>query len=1194
MLQLVLGGSGSGKTTLLYAKIKERALAGQKSILLVPEQFTASTEQRIYHTLGDAHSGMVESFSFSSLAERVLSSCGGAAIKTLAEAGRAVLVRRAIKEVENRLVYYRKRQMQNAAFCQMVAQTIDELKSAGLDAVQLAHLAEGCGGGRDKMADLALIFAAYEAMLGETELDPTDRVKLAATQLQQACSAGEVPDFLAGRAVFIDEFDTFNAPKKQLLLALFGACESITASLCADGLTLPSAPAAEGVEPHKATFLEDVSLFSGARRVAFDLRTLSRKAGVGIAAPILLQQDLRHANAPALAALEGLLAGKELAAADLAEGTAPTDGSMWASTPTGEANANASVLEGALSTDAVPITLFAAKTREQEAQAMVAQMQQLARSGARYGKMAIVCRNLTPYRTAVQRECRLAGIPLFCDETTTPTFSAPITAIRALLSMVRGIDYTDQMIALAKTGLCATKGKDAAGKTVWVPIPEYQILALENYVYTWSPSRAAWQQPFTRNPEGFGVQPDGAKDAPDGAAPPAETARKAMLAPVQALCDGVRGKTIRADALTKRLYACLQAFGAEQQQAQQVAAVRAVRGIPAAEAAAREWNVVMDLLDQMVRLLGEEEVTLAEYTELFLMLMHTSDLGHIPQNIDAVIFTSAGKMRLDAPEHVFVLGLAEGEFPAPPHAQGLLTDADRDALMAQQIELPDCFENKMVREDVSFYKAMTAPAHSLWLSWPEGLAMPLTSALAPLLAQVPHQNAAVDLWQSTTTPAAAIDRLGSLWGEDSVQAASLAAALHTEAAATDAPWGAALARFDEVAADLPKQLHQPAQVAQLLGDAIAISPSRVEQYYTCQYKYFLQYLLRLRPRQKAELSPSQSGSLMHWVLEQALTAEPTPYDAYKQPSFVALDASGLKTLAEQLVDAYHALYMPEESVRFAYLLTRLKKSMAALLSYVQAERKQSTFETAACEAKIGTDAFPARSYTLGDGKSVSLVGIIDRIDTWQAEDGVLWMRVVDYKTGAKSFHLKEVYDGLDCQMLLYLFAALKQWNPQNTAVRKAAGVQYLLADPAPQVQPRDAAQQVQRPELDGLLRDDEGVLKASDANLTGEYLPFALKNGKVDPRTQKASLADDAKMRRIEAHLDDIVVKMAQGLYAGDIKAEPLCPTAGRTPCQWCEYRTVCGHEDGKGERGLSAAADPFAPPEEAKTNDTTPAKEGE
>ena len=57
MLKLVLGGSGSGKTTLLYSRIRARAEAGRRSILLVPEQFTSSTEGRIYRELGDALSG---------------------------------------------------------------------------------------------------------------------------------------------------------------------------------------------------------------------------------------------------------------------------------------------------------------------------------------------------------------------------------------------------------------------------------------------------------------------------------------------------------------------------------------------------------------------------------------------------------------------------------------------------------------------------------------------------------------------------------------------------------------------------------------------------------------------------------------------------------------------------------------------------------------------------------------------------------------------------------------------------------------------------------------------------------------------------------------------------------------------------------------------------------------------------------
>ena len=81
MLQLLLGGSGSGKTTLLYQRIRARAEKGEKSILLVPEQFTSSTEGRIYRELGDALSGMVESFSFTSLAEKILSTEGGAAVR---------------------------------------------------------------------------------------------------------------------------------------------------------------------------------------------------------------------------------------------------------------------------------------------------------------------------------------------------------------------------------------------------------------------------------------------------------------------------------------------------------------------------------------------------------------------------------------------------------------------------------------------------------------------------------------------------------------------------------------------------------------------------------------------------------------------------------------------------------------------------------------------------------------------------------------------------------------------------------------------------------------------------------------------------------------------------------------------------------------------------------------------------------
>ena len=55
------------------------------------------------------------------------------------------------------------------------------------------------------------------------------------------------------------------------------------------------------------------------------------------------------------------------------------------------------------------------------------------------------------------------------------------------------------------------------------------------------------------------------------------------------------------------------------------------------------------------------------------------------------------------------------------------------------------------------------------------------------------------------------------------------------------------------------------------------------------------------------------------------------------------------------------------------------------------------------------------------GGALKLNGKVDRVDGY-CKDGKLYLRVVDYKTGKeKSFSLSDVLDGLDMQLLLYLF-----------------------------------------------------------------------------------------------------------------------------------------------------------------------------
>ena len=291
MLTLLLGPSGSGKSSRLRRELKARAEAGLHSILVVPEQFTSSTEGALYRTLGDTLSGYVESYSFTSLAETLLRRYGGAAVPTLTEAGRAVLVRRALDQLLDQVSYY-SRQRQSAAFCRKAAETIEELKSAGVRPDELARYARAPGADTDKLSELALIYGAYEGLLAQTGMDPGDRQELAARRLQEA---GGGTEFFAGRAVYMDEFDTFNAPKRALLAAMLPAAD-VTVCLCCDGL-----------QERDGGF----GVFSGARQIAAALKAMAAKAGVQTHT-VQLAEDLRHSRAPALAELSLLAGGPRL------------------------------------------------------------------------------------------------------------------------------------------------------------------------------------------------------------------------------------------------------------------------------------------------------------------------------------------------------------------------------------------------------------------------------------------------------------------------------------------------------------------------------------------------------------------------------------------------------------------------------------------------------------------------------------------------------------------------------------------------------------------------------------------------------------------------------------------------------------------------------------------------------------------
>ena len=106
----------------------------------------------------------------------------------------------------------------------------------------------------------------------------------------------------------------------------------------------------------------------------------------------------------------------------------------------------------------------------------------------------------------------------------------------------------------------------------------------------------------------------------------------------------------------------------------------------------------------------------------------------------------------------------------------------------------------------------------------------------------------------------------------------------------------------------------------LLGDRLTLSPTRVEQYYRCRFSYFLQYVLRIRPRRRAELSPLESGSLVHYILEHVMRRADAEFPRLA-PEELARLASGERITGATLAAAGELL---DSAERFKRALTQQK------------------------------------------------------------------------------------------------------------------------------------------------------------------------------------------------------------------------------------------------------------------------------
>ena len=212
----------------------------------------------------------------------------------------------------------------------------------------------------------------------------------------------------------------------------------------------------------------------------------------------------------------------------------------------------------------------------------------------------------------------------------------------------------------------------------------------------------------------------------------------------------------------------------------------------------------------------------------------------------------------------------------------------------------------------------------------------------------------------------------------------------------------------------------PDSVEQLYGRRVPMSASRMDKYKACHFSYFMKFGLKAEPRKPAGFTAPEYGTFVHYVLEYVLKT-------MQQEGGIAQWDEETKRRVRKLTDQAVEQYVQEElggmeqqTERFRYLFRRLRRSVQSVMDNIAQELASSQFKPISFELGFaGKGDLPPVEWT-ANGVTLSISGFVDRVDGW-VHNGKLYLRVVDYKTGRKSFDLTEVWNGLGLQMLLYLF-----------------------------------------------------------------------------------------------------------------------------------------------------------------------------
>lgn len=786
------------------------------------------------------------------------------------------------------------------------------------------------------------------------------------------------------------------------------------------------------------------------------------------------------------------------------------------------------------------VQIWCAKNPQEEMDFVAQRIRFLVRTeGYRYRDIAVLTGDVSAYANHVERVFANYELPVFMDYKRSILLNSCVEYIRSLLAMAEQNFTYEGVFRYLRTGLA---GMDSA-----------EVDLLENYVLALGiRGYKRWQEKWIRQAKGMDVSE----------LDEINRIREKFVGGIQEVMSVLKSRSKTVLEVTKALHSFFVNEELQKRVKDYQLMFEAQGELALEKEYAQVYRIVIALLDQFVDLLGDERISLKEYSELLDAGLEEAKVGIIPPSIDQVLVGDVERSRIQNVKVVFLVGVNDIYIPGTTSKNGLLSEYDRQKLSENGAVLAPNAKEKTYIQKFYLYLTLTKPSHQVYLTYSKTSADGKALRPAYLIADLKKLFPTLSVQK---VPQKLKDR--ELTAESGI--AGMIRGLQYKHNGLESEWQELYAWYKEnpewsarVEALMDAAFYQKEEsrltsetAKALYGEMLRSSATRLERFSACAYAHFLTYGLQLKERQEYSFRALDMGNLFHGAIERfAKKLERSGYTWTNVPddqreTFIQ------DSVEESIVDYGNSILY--SSARNEYMIVRLKRMLRRTVWALIKQLEKGDF-------------IPTGYEVVFDG------GKIDRIDVCE-DDDKLYVKVIDYKTGEKAFDLGELCYGLQMQLVVYMNAAIQmeQRKHPEKFVIPAGLFYYRIKDPI--VDKPIAGQNLEELLLrelrpDGVVQNLPEVLEHLDRGFTGvsQVMPVAkTQNGGL---SKTSKVLSEEEFRLVSEFAKKHMQEAEKEILEGNAEIQPFL-LGNRTACDYCPYHAVCGFDetvDGYGYRQLN------------------------